>query len=152
MKRHSNILLFLFLGLVMVAGACSNDATDDMPGAISSFLAHYFPGIKVKSYSDVNEIQTVQLSGGPTLRFDEDDQWTDIDGNGSYLPQVLMYDELPTQLYDYLQATEQQSDVTAVKRDRHYYKLIMLDTVITYEISTGEITYPTASDKGRNYR
>ena len=70
-------------------------------------------------------------------------------------PTFVLSSKMPspnTQLYDYLQATEQQSDVTAVKRDRHYYKLIMLDTVITYEISTGEITYPTASDKGRNYR
>lgn len=137
----------------MLAGACSNDATDDMPGAISSFLAHYFPGLKVKSYNEVNDdTQIVQLSGGPTLRFDGDNQWTDIDGNGATLPQVLMYDELPTQLYAYLQGTEQQSDVTAVKRDSHYYKLTMIDTVITYEISTGDITYPSASDTGKSYR
>ena len=56
-----------------------------------------------------------------------------------------MFDQLPPQLYDYLQSIEQQSDVIAVKRDNYYYKLTMSDTVITYDISTGDITYPQAA-------
>lgn len=143
MKKHFNLVLMSLLGLLIVMGACSNDAYDELPGTVSSFIAQYFPGLKVKSYSQLkDDSQIVQLSGGPTLKFDADNQWTEIDGNGSMLPQVLMYDQLPTQLYDYLQSTEQQSDVAAVKRDRYYYKLTMTDTVITYEISTGDISYP----------
>ena len=142
-KQHFNIVLLSLLGLLIVMGACSNDAYDELPGSISSFIAQYFPGLKVKSYAELsNHSQVVQLSGGPTLKFDADNQWTDIDGNGAMLPQVLMYDQLPTQLYYYLQSTEQQNDVAAVKRDRYYYKLTMADTVITYDISTGDITYP----------
>lgn len=87
----------------------------------------------------------VQLASGPTLRFDSENQWMDIDGNGARLPQVLMYDQLPTELYEYLQATEQQADVYVMKRDKYYYKLTMLDTVLTYDIATGKVTYPGMS-------
>lgn len=148
MKKHFNLVLMSLLGLLIVMGACSNDAYDELPGSLSSFIAQYFPGLKVKSYNELNDdTQVVQLSGGPTLKFDAENKWTDIDGNGAALPQVLMYDQLPPQLYDYLQSTEQQNDVTAVKRDRYYYKLTMADTVITYDIATGDITYPKPAQK-----
>ena len=146
MKKHFNLVLMSLLGLLIMTGACSNEAYDELPGSVSSFLAQYFPGLKVKDYTKLSDdSQIIQLSGGPTLIFDAEDQWTEIDGNGSMLPQVLMFDQLPPQLYDYLQSIEQQSDVIAVKRDNYYYKLTMSDTVITYDISTGDITYPQAA-------
>lgn len=37
---------------------------------------------------------------------------------------------------------EQQNSVYAMSRDKAYYKLTMEDTVITYDIATGKITYP----------
>ncbi|MBD5322675.1 MAG: hypothetical protein HDS01_07910, partial [Bacteroides sp.] len=57
----------------------------------------------------------------------------------------LMYDELPPELYSYLQSTEQQNGVYELKRDKYYYKLTMLDTVLTYDIATGKVTYPGSS-------
>lgn len=143
MKKSSNILLLIVLGLLIVSGACSSDASEDLPSAISKFITQYFPGVGVKSYTEMPDGDCVTvMSGGPTITFDSSYQWIEIDGNGSALPEVLMYDELPPELYSYLQGTEQQSGVMAVKRDRYYYKLTMLDTVITYEISTGQISYP----------
>lgn len=146
MKKITNLMSLFVLGLLVVLGACSNDASDDLPSAVSKFTTQYFPGLSVKSYNEMSDGGcVVQLSGGPTLRFDSENQWIEIEGNGSKLPQVLMYDQLPPALYDYLQGTEQQADVYAMKRDKYYYKLTMLDTVITYEISTGKITYPGES-------
>lgn len=143
MKKISNILLLAMLGVLVVLGACSSDVSEELPSAVSRFTTEYFPGLGVKSYQQLKDGGCiVQLSGGPTLTFDSDDRWLEIDGNGSVLPQVLMYDQLPPSLYEYLQATEQQTEVYEMKRDRYYYKLTMFDTVITYDITTGKITYP----------
>lgn len=146
MKTFSIRLSIMILCVAVMLGACSSDASDELPSAVSQFVTQYFPGVSVKSYNELSDGGcVVQLSGGPTMRFDADDRWVDIDGNGSRLPQVLMYDQMPPALYVYLQGTEQQSDVFAVKRDRDYYKLTMLDTVLTYDIATGKITYPSES-------
>lgn len=85
------------------------------------------------------------MSNGPTITFDAQERWTEVDGNGAVLPEVLMYDELPPELYSYLQSTEQQNGVYEVKRDKYYYKLTMLDTVLSYDIATGKVTYPGES-------
>ena len=146
MKKATNLFLIIMLGVIVVLGACTSDASEELPSPVSQFATQYFPGLGVKSYNELsNGDCIVQLSGGPTLRFNSEDQWIEIDGTGALLPQVLMYDQLPTELYDYLQGTEQQSDVYEVKRDKYYYKLTMQDTVITYDIATGKITYPGES-------
>lgn len=61
---------------------------------------------------------------------------------GSICREVLIYDKLPPALFNYLQGMEQQNSVYAMSRDKAYYKLTMEDTVITYDIATGKITYP----------
>lgn len=143
MKKTVNLLLLSMLGVLVMLGACNSDASEDLPTAVSQFTTQYFPGLGVKSFHELSTGgYVVQLSGGPTITFDSEGKWMEVDGNGSVLPQVLMYDQLPPALYDYLQGTEQQAEVYTVKRDRYYYKLTMLDTVITYDIATGKITYP----------
>ena len=146
MKKITNLLSLIVMGMIVVLGACSSDAAEELPSAVSQFTTQYFPGLGVKSYNELSDGGcVVQLSGGPTLRFNSDYKWIDIDGNGVRLPQVLMYDQLPTELYEYLQATEQQSDVFVLKRDKYYYKLTVTDTVLTYDTATGKVTYPGAS-------
>ena len=106
MKKITNLLSLIVLGMIVVLGACSSDAAEELPSAVSQFTTQYFPGLGVKSYNELSDGGcVVQLSGGPTLRFNSDYKWIDIDGNGVRLPQVLMYDQLPTELYEYLQAT-----------------------------------------------
>ena len=55
---------------------------------------------------------------------------------------MLVYNQLPPALYNYLQGIEQQTSVYRMSRDSHYYKLTMENTVITYEIATGKVSYP----------
>ena len=59
-----------------------------------------------------------------------------------FLPEVLVYNQLPPALYNYLQGIEQQTSVYRMSRDAHYYKLTMENTVITYDIATGKVSYP----------
>lgn len=147
MKKYTDLMLVGLVGLLIMLGACSNDAWEDLPSKISSFVTQYFPNSAVKGYSATADGgHKVTISNGPTLIFNSDEEWIDIDGEGSKLPQVLMYDQLPPALYDYLQSTSQQADVYAVTRDKYFYKLTMLDTVITYTIATGDITYPKSDE------
>lgn len=144
--KHPGLLLFFVFALVAAVSGCSSDASDELPSAISKFVTQYFPEMGVKSYQTLSDgSSVVVVSGGPTLTFNAENRWTEIEGNGSTLPEVLMYNELPPELYDYLQSTEQQKGVYDMKRDKHYYKLTMLDTVLTYDIATGKVTYPGES-------
>ncbi len=126
-----------------MVGACSDDdAWDELPSAISNFISEYFPGVGVSSYDEVGESYRVQVRNSATLVFDKDYHWTEIDGNGVPLPEVLMYDQLPPALYNYLQGLEQQAEVYGVKRGKDSYMLTMHDTVITFDAGTGKISYP----------
>ena len=141
MKRHINLLLFCMLAALVCLGACNNDTWDELPSPITNFISQYFPGSGVKSYNEYDDMFRVQVNNGVTLIFDSEYQWTEIDGNGSRLPEVLMYDQLPPALFSFLQSTEQQDKVYGMKRDKKFYKLTMLDTVLTYNIQTGSVTY-----------
>lgn len=141
-----NIRLILFAPLLtalMMVGACSDDdAWDELPSAISNFISEYFPGVGVSSYDEVGDSYRVQVRNSATLVFDNDYHWTEIAGNGVPLPEVLMYDQLPPALYNYIQGLEQQAEVYGVKRDKDSYTLTMHDTVITFDAGTGKISYP----------
>lgn len=146
MRKISDVLMFMLLGLLVALSACSSDVSDELPSAVSRFVTQYFPGLRVKSYqAEPDGGCMVEISGGPVIMFDGGYLWTSVDGRGAVLPQVLMYDELPTELYSYLQGTEQQAEVYELRRDCDYYFLTMHDTVITYTLSDGKITYPPLS-------
>ncbi|MCI8998673.1 MAG: hypothetical protein HFJ95_06730 [Muribaculaceae bacterium] len=84
----------------------------------------------------------MKIKNGATLIFDKEYKWLEIDGNGVPLPETLAYNQFPPALFNYLQSIEQQSDVYSVKRDKYYYRLTMENTVISYDISTGKVSYP----------
>lgn len=140
-RRNTALLLSLLMGLLLM-GACSNNVWEELPSRITTFISEYFPEGGVKRYKHNDESSVVQLTNGATLTFDSENSWTEVDGNGVHLPEVFVYDQLPPALYNYLQGIEAQNDVYCAMRDAYYYKLTMHDTVISYEISTGKITYP----------
>lgn len=120
----------------------NNIVWDEIPGPITSFIEQYYPGSGVKSFSQSDSGYKVKITNGASLSFDTEYSWTFIDGNGVRLPEVIVYNQLPPALFNYLQGIEQQADVYAMSRDKTYYKLTMHDTIIIYEISTGKISYP----------
>lgn len=142
--RNIRIILFapLLTVLFMIGTSCSDDVWDKLPSAISKFISEYFPGVGVSSYDEVGDGYRVQVRNSATLVFDKDYYWTEINGNGEPLPEVLIYDQLPPTLYNYLLGLEQQAEVYGVKRDKGFYTLTMHDTVITFDENTGKISYP----------
>ena len=141
-RTIARTFLPLLLLAILGVGACSSEAWEELPSSIATFISQYFPGSGVKSYNETDNGCIVKVNNGATLKFDKENEWTEIDGNGVRLPEVMMYDQLPPALFDFLQSTSQQGEVYAMSRDKKFYKLTMLDTVITFNIQTGAITYP----------
>lgn len=142
MSRIEKFLFFPVIIAIIMLGACSNNVWDEVPSPITKFIEQYYPGSGVNEYSQSDTGYRVKITNGATLLFDTDYSWTSIDGNGVRLPEVLVYNQLPPALFNYLQGIEQQTAVYSMTRDAHYYKLTMEDTVISYDIATGKVTYP----------
>ena len=117
---------------------------DDLPDDISSFSSQYFPGQRVSDYSESDDGKRMELANGATIIFNDDNDWVTIDGNGSRLPEVLVYDQLPPALFQYLEEMEAANSVYKLSRTSSIYIVTLDDTYITYDIDSGTITYPKA--------
>jgi hypothetical protein len=142
MCRKQILFLAPLLIFILSVGACSNSVWDEVPSPISAFISEYFPSSGVSTFNDNEDNYYVKIKNGATLIFDKEYKWLEIDGNGVPLPETLAYNQFPPALFNYLQSIEQQSDVYSVKRDKYYYRLTMENTVISYDISTGKVSYP----------
>lgn len=128
---------------ILAAGLtnCSHsELWNEMPSDIASFVSHYFPNSELNSYSHSGNTYHVRIDDGPGLTFGANYAWIAIDGYGMPMPQVLLFDQLPPKLYDYLQETEQLNSVFSMERDKDYYTLTLLDSMLRYTIATGAMT------------
>lgn len=136
--------LCVAVALALVQGGCSHaDIWSELPADISSFITQYFPNSQLQSYTHNAGSYHVRIDGGAGLTFGATYQWTDIDGYGMPLPQVLLFDQLPPKIFDYLQETEQLNAVFAMRRDATRYTLTLLDNDLIYTIATGELSGTT---------
>jgi hypothetical protein len=126
--------------LVTLSISCqNNDYYNQLPEQLTSFIAHYFPNTGVENYTHNNDKYVVVLKDGPGLTFSSSYAWIDINGNGAVLPQVLLFDQLPPAVYQYLQETEQLHSVFAISRSKTEYTIALLDTTLIYDISTDSL-------------
>lgn len=142
--RH--LWLLLLIPLSFIAGCSANDLYEDMPGEIQSFVSQYYPNSQLENFTSSETTFTVTLKNGPTMVFDSDYQWIKVDGNGSVLPQVLLFNDLPPALYNYLQETEDTNSVFCLTRNSTTYTAKLLDDLLTYDIATGDITGQEATE------
>lgn len=140
MKRH--IIYTLLSVLLLFAGwGCRNsDLWDDVPSPIAEFINHYFPYSELSSISDNGSSYHIRIDDGPGLTFSSDYSWESIDGYGMPLPQVLLFDQLPPKLYNYIQETEQLNGVFSLERNKDYYLVTLMDTTLKYVIESGELS------------
>ena len=133
------ISLLVFIGIY----SCSDSDLDRLPTSIQTFVSQYFPGIVVSSYDQntQNGSITVKLRNDATLTFDGANRWTDINGNGSPLPPALIYDQLPPQLYNYLESIESTEGVYRLTRDATHITVQLLDNRIEYDQTTKTINF-----------
>lgn len=127
--------------LALITAGCSNsELYDNMPREIQNFVAQYYPNSTLASFSSTNAGYIVIIKNGPTMMFDTDCQWTKIDGDGSTLPSNFLYNNLPATLYDYLEETENTTQVFGVTRNSKEYVVSLLKDTLTYDIETEKIT------------
>ncbi|MCM1451620.1 MAG: hypothetical protein NC102_05140 [Clostridium sp.] len=138
MKR---ILLIFSVMLALAAASCShNDNYDDMPQKVQNFIAQYYPNSEVSNFSSTYTTYTLIIKNGPTIVFNSDCVWTQINGNGMPLPKELLFNDFPPVLYNYLQETENTGNVFTAIRDSKEYIVELLDYTLTYNIASAEIT------------
>ncbi|MDE6460040.1 MAG: hypothetical protein K2K52_04300 [Paramuribaculum sp.] len=82
-----------------------------------------------------------------SVTFNSSNSWIDVNGNGSVLPSILLYDQLPQKLYNYLLETESTEGVYRISRNSRSYHVELKDTYVDYDIKTGKIDYPTADGR-----
>lgn len=142
MKAHLRHILYslaLVTGMTLLSG-CGNSPWGEIPDTIADFVSEYFDGGSVESYVEGANGYTVRIKGGATLTFGTDQQWTDINGNGGTLPQMFLYDCLPSALYGYLDSHEEVNDVYRVHRSFRDIQINLSDGRIDYNPQTGQIT------------
>lgn len=146
-KTGHNKLLFIALLIVMIVmGACHDNEWDSVPTLAQRFITQYFPQGEVSSSQTQKDgTVVVQIKNGATLWFDSQGAWIKINGNGVPLPEILLYDQLPSSLYNFLQETEQTSDIYALTRTYDEIRVELHDTYVVYNIDKGTVNYPTAS-------
>lgn len=132
--------------IIMLTSACTNNAWEELPTTIVSFIEEYFPAGEVQSYTEKGDSFTVQIKNGATLKFDRNYAWMDVNGNGESLPGNFLYDRLPDELYGYIESIESAGYVYRVRRHSRMFDVLLADDAITYDEITGTITYSVGSD------
>lgn len=141
--------LILSLAIITFTNSC----TTTSPGAnswgdngswenITKFRSDYFPN---QSYSmtDQNEDNCIiRVKGGPSVTFAPSGRWASVVGYGSTLPQMFLFDQLPPELYEYIQKIDALGDVYSVIINRGLYTVDLIDTSVVYDMSTGAISQP----------
>lgn len=146
MKRNGISAIILSV-LIIMMGACNDSVWSELPAPISQFITKYFPQSDVASYNvDGAGNCTATIKNGATLTFNGDYAWIDVNGNGSPLPSMFIYDELPPILYNYVDEMEQTDAVYRVTRTDQTERVDFLNTYVIYEIATGKITYPSVEE------
>ena len=108
----SNIYtLIIFFSTIFSIASCENDVWEDLPSPVANFFTTYFPGQEVNSYTTGNNESIATVKGGVTVTFNSHNSWITVNGNGSPLPEILIYDQLPEKLYTYLEQTENTANV-----------------------------------------
>ena len=134
------ILMAVTAAVGTLSGCKDNDLWGELPSEISQFITQYFPNSSIDSFSESANTYHVRISDGPGLTFSKDCEWEAINGYGMPLPEVLLFDQLPPALYTYLEGTSELGSVFSMERDKATYTIVLLDTTLSYDISTQEIT------------
>lgn len=132
------LILFLIIG-IFIAG-CSHEEYDKTPGELTRFISRYWPDPNIESCTNPGgDKWVVIIKNGPTLTFDSKYEWTQINGNGMPLPDIVMYDQLPEPLYAYLVSGSFIGQVFSISRTPRLYTVKVLKFTITYDTEDGTI-------------
>lgn len=141
-QRLASLLAVMATLLLTSLSACHKTEGDvDLPTAARNFIYKYFPLDYISSKSELaSGDYQVDITDGPTLIFDSEGKWIELRGNGGTLPQMIAFDYFPSPLYDYIESMEQLDGIYAVSRTEQAYEVLLFDTIVNYNVSTGKVT------------
>lgn len=143
------ITAILICTMALLLSGCSShdeEAYNAMPDKVKQFVARYFPGYGVESYTASTNVVHVRLDNGPGITFDKDLNLEGVNGYGSTLPQVLLFDMLPPALFEYLQTNDELNEVFAMTFTARDVTLELLSSRVTYDVSDAKITRTEVPD------
>lgn len=143
--RKLGLLLVVMFTTAAIGGCSDDDSFDELPTPIAKFVAQYFPGSGVSEFTTTDTSYHVKLKDGPGMTFSREYKWETINGYGEVLPQVLLFDQLPPAMYEYIQGNGLLQNAMSMERNSKQYTLVLLDTMVYYDIATGKITEGAAS-------
>ncbi|MBD5242950.1 MAG: hypothetical protein HDS08_07375 [Bacteroides sp.] len=142
-RQSISSLLVILLTTILTLGACNNDVNEELRPSISTFITRYFPMESVQTYTEnSNGTYTVIIHNGTEILFDANQEWTSISGRGNTLPEVLIEDQCPSPLVQYITEMEFLDQVYELSRTNNSYHVVFLNTYIDYSTDDGKITYP----------
>lgn len=132
----------IVLMLLTLLTACHKTEGDvDLPSDARNFIYKYFPLAYISSEEELPSGDfKVKITNGPTLIFDSEGGWTQLLGNGETLPEMIAFDYFPEPLYDYVDSLEQLNAIYSITRNERQYDVLLFQTRLIYDISTGRIT------------
>lgn len=135
-------IYYIVLLMAAVAGACqSSDNYGELPRPVAQFVSRYWPDPDIESYTMPSAGKyVVVIRNSATLTFGPDYSWTEINGNGLPLPEVLVYDQLPAKVYEYILTASAASSVFVIGRTPRSYTVTLLDSTVEYDIGSGTIS------------
>lgn len=122
--------------------SCGSSPWDEMSSSVANFVDTYFNEGEVESVTDSGTSVIVTIKNGAQLTFNSENEWTDINGRGGTLPAMLITDQLPDKVVDYLKEMELVGSVYRITRSWHLLRVDLVDSYFTYDDQTGAITYP----------
>lgn len=142
-RQSISVILVLLMTTIITLGACTNDVNEELRPSLSTFITRYFPMESIQTYTEnPDDTYTVIIHNGTELIFDLNQEWESINGRGNVLPEMLIQDQCPDQLVQYITEMEFLDQVYELSRTDSSYHVVFLNTYIDYSTDDGKITYP----------
>lgn len=128
MNTKSFFRSFLVLFAVLTFAACGNDdddqkiTIDELPQRAITFIETHFPDSQIISVTlDPNSRSRyeVKLNNGFDLDFDQEGEWTEIEGNGQKVPDAI----IPEKILEYVQTTYPDSFIEEISKKTDRYEV-----------------------------
>ena len=139
MTKRLYILLIALAGLAFTACSTDDDVWDNVPPKIAEFINQYYPNSELSTCEKTGSDWHVRIKDGAGLTFNAQYSWANIAGYGEILPQVLLFDQLPPALYNYLEEVEALNGVYSLERDSRQYVVGLSNTSVTYDIESESV-------------
>jgi len=126
MKLRRLIILFS-LSIIILSPTYSNEKSDyDIPPKIETFLKQHFSKYKLEKLNYNNGECDVKYTNGYKIKFDKNNDWTEIESNNQPLPKTII-DLLPQNALLYISQNYSRKIILKIKREPYVYQVKFLE-------------------------